>query len=163
MLLTQRLVYPETKVDAVFAMLADPAYRQAVADYQHVDDFSCSIEPAGDGMRVRLEQAHGTDRIPGFARRLVGEEIRFVQDETWASPSSAVYGVTIPGKPGEVKGTARLEQNGADVVETLDLAVTAKIPLVGGKVEDLIGGFLGKAFVAENKVGVKWLAGEWRT
>jgi len=36
------------------------------------------------------------------------------------------------------------------------------IPLVGGKVEDLIAGFVLKAFDAENKVGVKWLRGEWR-
>jgi hypothetical protein len=40
--------------------------------------------------------------------------------------------------------------------------VKVSIPLVGGKVEDLIAGFIGKAFDAEGKVGVKWLAGEWR-
>ena len=67
----------------VFAMLADPAYRQAVADYQHVVDFDCQISMNGEGMDVRLEQAHGTDRIPGFAQKLVGPEIRFVQQETW--------------------------------------------------------------------------------
>jgi len=29
-------------------------------------------------------------------------------------------------------------------------------------VEDLVAGFVGRVFEAENKVGVKWLAGEWR-
>jgi hypothetical protein len=55
-----------------------------------------------------------------------------------------------------------MTQSGNDVVQQIDLAVKVSIPLVGGKVEDLVAGFLGKAFEAENKVGVKWLRGEWR-
>jgi hypothetical protein len=143
-------------------MYGDPAYRKAVSEYQHVVDFDCQISMTGDGMEVQLEQAHGTDRIPSFAQRLVGNEIRFVQHETWASPSRADIHVTIPGKPGEMTGTETLTQSGDDVVQQVDLAVKVSIPLVGGKVEDLIAGFLGKAFDAENKVGVKWLKGEWR-
>jgi len=156
------LTYPDTTVADVFAMLGDPTYRQAVGEYQHVQDFACDITPAGDGMEVRLEQAHGTSRIPSFAQRLVGHEIRFVQKESWRSPSSAEIHVTIPGKPGEMTGTETLTQSGDDVVQQVDLAVKVSIPLVGGKVEDLVASFLGKAFEAENKVGIKWLRGEWR-
>jgi hypothetical protein len=156
------LTYPGTTIDDVYAMLGDPAYRKAVGEYQHVQDFACDITPSGDGMDVRLEQAHGTDGIPSFAKRLVGNEIRFVQHESWGSPSSADIHVTIPGKPGEMTGTTALTQSGDAVVQQVDLSVKVSIPLVGGKVEDLIAGFLGKAFDAENKVGAKWLAGEWR-
>ena len=157
------VTYPGTTVGDVYAMLADPAYRKAVADYQKVTDFSCDITPSGSGMRVRLEEAHPTDRIPSFAQRLVGHEIRFVQEETWASSSAADIHVTIPGKPGEMTGTTSLTRSGNDVVQQVDLAVKVSIPLVGGKVEELIAGFIGKAFDAEHKVGVKWLRGEWRT
>lgn len=156
------LTYLATTVDDVYAMLADPAYRKAVGDYQEVTDFSCDITPSGRGMRVRLEQAHGTDRIPSFAQRLVGHEIRFVQEESWSSPSAADLHVTIPGKPGDMTGTTSLTQSGGDVVQRVDLAVKVSIPLVGGKVEDLVAGFVVKAYDAENTVGVKWLRGEWR-
>jgi hypothetical protein len=156
------LTYPGTTVDAVFAMFGDPAYRKAVGNYQHVQDFACDITPAGAGMKVRLEVAHGTDRIPSFAQRLVGQEIRLVQEESWGSPSSADIHVTIPGKPGEMNGTETLTQSGDDVVQQVDLSIKVSIPLVGGKVEDLIAGFIGKAFDAENKVGKKWLKDEWR-
>lgn len=157
------LTYPGSMVDDVYAMLADPAFRKAVGDYQQVVDFSCDITTSDGGMTVRLEQAHGTDRIPSFAQRLVGHEIRFVQDETWSSPSGADVHVTIPGKPGDMNGSTSLTQSGDDVVQEIDLAVKVSIPLVGGKVEDLIAGFVTKAFDAEHKVGVKWLRGEWRT
>jgi len=156
------LTYPDTSVAEVYAMLTDPAYRVAVSEFQHVADFSCTITPQGNSALVEIEQAHGTDRIPSFAQRLVGHEIRFVQQESWASPSSAEIHVSIPGKPGDMAGTMTLRQSGDDVVQQVDLTVKVSIPLVGGKVEDLVAGFLGRAFEAENKVGVKWLRGEWR-
>jgi hypothetical protein len=152
------LTYPGATVHDVFAMLADPAYRTAVSDHQRVVDFDCRISRNGDGMDVRLEQAHRTDRIPGFAQKLVGQEIRFVQQETWASPSSADIHLTIPGGPGDVTGTETLTRSGEDVVQRIDLAVRFPMPIVGGKVEDLIAGFIGKAFEAGNVVGVRWLA-----
>jgi hypothetical protein len=156
------LTYPGTTVDEVFAMLADPAYRKAVGDHQRVIAFSCEITPRDGGMEVRLEQAHGTDRIPSFAQRLVGDEIRFRQEESWSSPSYADLHVTIPGKPGEMTGSTSLAQTGGDVVQQVDLAVKVSIPLVGGKVEGLVADFVTKAYAAENEVGVKWLEGEWR-
>jgi hypothetical protein len=156
------LDYPDATVHDVFAMFGDPAYRKAVADYQRVVDFDCRISRDGEGMDVRLEQAHSTDRIPGFAQKLVGHEIRFVQQEIWASPWSSDIHVTIPGRPGDMTGTETLTQSGDDVVQRIDLAVKVSMPIVGGKVEDLIAGFIGKAFGAENEVGVKWLAGQWR-
>jgi hypothetical protein len=156
------LDYPDATVHDVFAMFGDPAYRKAVADYQRVVDFDCRISRDGEGMDVRLEQAHSTDRIPGFAQKLVGHEIRFVQQEIWASPWSSDIHVTIPGRPGDMTGTETLTQSGDDVVQRIDLAVKVSMPIVGGKVEDLIAGFIDKAFGAENEVGVKWLAGQWR-
>jgi hypothetical protein len=160
---SQTLTYPGTTVEDVFAMFGDPAYRKAVADYQRVQDFACDITPNGSGMQVRLEQAHGTDRIPSFAQKMVGDEIRLVQLETWSSPSAADIHVTIPGKPGEMEGGATLSQQGDDVVEQVELSVKVSIPLIGGKLEGLVADFVGKAYAAENKVGVKWLRGEWRS
>jgi hypothetical protein len=156
------MTYPGATVRDVFAMFGDPAYRKAVSEYQRVVDFDCRISMNGEGMDVQLEQAHSTDRIPGFAQKLVGHEIRFLQQETWSSPESAAIEVTIPGKPGEMTGTETLTQSGDDVVQRIDLDISVSMPFVGGKVEDLIAGFIVKAFDAENKVGAKWLAGEWR-
>lgn len=156
------LVYPGATVADVVAMLADPAFREAVIDSQGALDGKATVEGGPPSRRVVLEYAHGTERVPGFARKFVGDRIPIVQEETWTSETEADVLVTIPDKPGEMRGTAVIAQAGDDVVETVDLAVQVKIPLVGGKIEDLIAGLLVKAFKAENKVGVKWLAGEWR-
>lgn len=155
------LTYPGTTIDQVVAMIRDPAFREAVADHQHVVDKSVSVS-GENPTTILVKIAHGTERVPSFAKKFVGDEIPIHQTETWTSDTAADVLVTIPGKPGDMKGTARIEQRGDDVVETYDLEVQVKIPLVGGKIEGLIADLLVKAFSAENKVGVKWLAGEWR-
>ncbi len=157
------LRYPRRTVEEVRAMLADPVFRDAVCRYQGVEDSSVSIEEYDDGsMTVDLQRTYGTTLVPSFARKFVGATIDLVQREEWTTPTEARFDVSIPGKPGEMTGSAHLVQSGADSVETVAMDVKVSIPLVGGKLEDMIAGLLKDAFRAENKVGVKWLAGEWR-
>jgi uncharacterized protein DUF2505 len=160
---TIELRYPDRTVEEVRAMLADPEFRQAVCAFQQVEDSGVTIEEYDDGsMTVDLDRTYGADLVPSFARKFVGATIDLVQREEWTSPTQATFEVTIPGKPGEMTGTARLVQAGADAVETVNMDVRVGIPLVGGKLEDLVAGLIKDAFRAENKVGVKWLAGQWR-
>ncbi|MDN5892762.1 MAG: DUF2505 domain-containing protein [Nocardioides sp.] len=157
----QEIVYPGASVDQVVEMVRNPGFREAVADHQHVVDKQVSVSGESP-TTVLVELAHGTERVPSFARKFVGDEIAIRQVETWSSDTSADVLVTIPGKPGEMSGTATIEQRGDAVVETFTIEVQVKIPLVGGKVEGLIADLMVKAYKAENKVGVKWLAGQWR-
>jgi hypothetical protein len=160
---TMELRYPGRTLEEVRAMLADPDFRQAVCAYQGVEDSGVTIEEYDDGsMTVDLERTYGTALVPSFARKFVGSTIDLVQREEWTSPTDARFEVTIPGKPGEMTGTATLVKSGSDTVETVKMDIRVSIPLVGGKLEDMIGGLIKDAFRAENKVGVKWLAGEWR-
>jgi hypothetical protein len=66
--------------------------------------------------------------------------------------------VTIPGKPGEMAGTATLVESGGRTTERVDLEVTVRLPLVGGKLEGLVADMLGKALDTEHRTGVEWLA-----
>ncbi len=160
---TVTLQYPGRTVEEVRAMLGDPEFRQAVCTYQQVEDSGVTIEEYDDGsMTVDLERTYGTTLVPSFARKFVGATIDLVQREEWSTPTEATFDVSISGKPGEMHGTAKLVQNGPDTVEDIAMDVRVSIPLVGGKLEDLIAGLLKDAFRAENKVGLKWLAGEWR-
>jgi len=159
---TVELRYPDRTVEEVRAILADPDFRQAVCTFQQVEDSSVTIEEYDDGsMTVDLDRTYGTNQVPQFARRFVGSTIDLVQREEWVSATRATYDVTIPGKPGHMTGTATLEQDGPDAVETVSMDVQVSVPLVGGRLEELVAGLLEAAFRAENKVGIKWLADEW--
>lgn len=142
----------------VRAMLSDAAFREEVCVFQRVLRHEVTIEQAGTGMRVRIDQIQAAAGIPSFAKRLVGEEINIIQSESWAGHADGDIHVTIPGKPGDISGTARLAESGGATIETVDLTIKVGIPLVGGKVEGLIHDLLLKALRAENKVGRDYLS-----
>jgi len=149
----------DAPVEQVAAMLADPAFREEVCVNQRATSHRVEITgAAGDPMQVRIEMSQPTDQVPAFARKIVGASTTIVQEESWTSPTHAEVTVTIPGKPGEMVGTAVLRPSGAGTVETVTLDITVRIPLVAGKVEELIAKLLGSALRAEERTAKAYLA-----
>ena len=144
----------DAPADAVAAMLDDVAFREEVLARQKVLRGSASV----DGDLVTIEQVRSGDDLPSFARKFVGDEITIVQRETWTSPTSCDVELAIPGKPGEAVGTMRLVESGGTTTEVVDLDLTVRIPLVGGKIEGLIAGLFSEALDIEHRVGVEWLS-----
>ncbi len=152
--LSKELPY-DASVDVVSAMLADPAFREAVLEAQHVSRGTVSIA----GSQVRIEQVQAARGIPSFAMKLVGEEITIVQTETWTTSGSAEVDVAIPGKPVAISGTASVTPTASGgAVQTIDLSIKVSLPLVGGKLEKLFSHMLDKALEKEHETGIAWLA-----
>ena len=150
--------YPGATVEQVYAMLADPAFREQVCEYQGYPRRTVTITPAGDGMTVKVDQYRPATEVPSFARKLVGDEINILQEEEWTSQTDMKLLVSIPGKPGSMAGTVVLRGHDGGVTETVAVEVKVNIPLIGGKLEGFLGDTLLRALRAENKVGVRWLA-----
>ncbi len=151
----------DAPLDAVAAMLGDPAFREEVCRFQGVTKVDVSIEPQGtDGAAkdVRIDQWQPTAGVPSFAKKIVGDETNIVQEEHWSSATHGDITVTIPGKPGDMRGTAVLTETATGTLEVVELTVKVKIPVVGGKLEGLVGDLLLKALKAEYKVGRDYLA-----
>ena len=141
-------------------MLADPAFREKVCDYQGVLRRTVQAQQDGKGVTVTIDQVHAAQGMPGVVKKFVGEEINIVQTEDWTAPEKGNLHITIPGKPGEMAGTALLTEDPQGTTETVNLSVKVNLPLVGGTIEGLVADLLTKALRAEHKVGVKWLAGK---
>ncbi|NYE35281.1 hypothetical protein F4692_000385 [Nocardioides cavernae] len=151
--LTRKLTY-DASAEAVAAMLDDVAFREEVLARQKVTHGSASV----DGDLVTIEQVRPSHGLPGFAQKIVGDEIRIVQKETWTSPTSCDVEISIPGKPGEATGTIRLVESGGTTTEEVDLDLSVRVPLVGGKIEGLVAGLFSDALDIEQQVGREWLA-----
>jgi hypothetical protein len=155
--ITHELSYPGATVEQVTGMLMTPAFREAVCDAQKD---VLKREVGIDGTTVTIDQTQGADRIPGFAKKFVGSEIRILQEERWTSPTHGDVTVTIPGKPGQIAGTVDVTGAGEGVTETVVLEINVSIPFVGGKIESLIGDKLKSSLTTENRVGRTWLEGQ---
>lgn len=141
--------------DEVRAMLADPAFRKKVAAAQDARSADVSVE----GGTVVLDMVTPNSGIPGFARKFAGETTRSITTEVW-SGDEATFRVETPGKPTSISGTRRLVAQGDATLDVFDAEVTAKLPLIGGKIENLMAGQFKDGTAKEHAVGVAWLAGD---
>ena len=144
----------------VFAMLADPDFRQASAAAMGVISADVSITPKDAGISVRIDQVQPTEGVPGFAKKFAGETTRAVQTEQWDSPAGGSIAIETPGKPTSIKGTLALTESGGRTTETLDVEVKVKVPLIGGKLESLMADLVAAGMDKEQVAGEAWLRGE---
>ena len=142
----------------VSAMLDDPAYRDEVIRAQGATRGTFEIETDGDVTTAVVDLVQPATGLPSFATRFVGSEINIVQREEWSSAEYAALHVTIPGKPGQMIGSITLVEDGGSTTETVDVEISVSIPLVGGKIEKLIGNLLVKALRAEEQVARDYLS-----
>ena len=144
--------------EAVFAMLGEAVFREQVCEAQHTTEATAEVDGMDDTMTVTVDQRRPADGIPSFARKFVGDTIHIRQHEEWHSATDASLDVSVPGKPGHLKGTITLRPDGDGTVETVSGEIKVHVPLVGGKLEGLIAELLDHALRTEQRVGRIWLA-----
>lgn len=154
--MVHEMEYDATALE-VAAMLSDRAFREEVCLAQRATSHTVTLTGGVDAKDVTIEMVQPTDGVPAVAQKIVGDSTTIVQTEKWSSPTRGDIVVTIPGKPGEMRGTAVLVEKDGRTVETVDLEIKVKIPLVGGKIEDVLAKVLKSALRAEHRTGQAWL------
>ena len=144
----------------VFAMFSDPEWRKKVGNAQGVVSSDITSRPKGEGCRVVIDQVQNTAGLPSIAKKIAGETTRAVVTEVWASPTAGTIEILAPGKPTKAVGTVTLQSDGAETKHVTDLEVTVKVPLLGGKLEQVMADNIGKGLEIEQAVGVAWLEGD---
>ena len=102
------------------------------------------------------------DGIPKAIAKFFPRSWQVVQDETWSPADAGVVrgevGIAARGAPGSGRGTALLapSENGSCLKCTA--TVEFKVPLVGGKVEGLMGRLMVPQFSVIQRFTAKWIA-----
>ena len=140
----------------VYAMLTDPAFRAHAMSAQQAR--SCDVTV--NGTTIAIDAVTPNSDIPGFARAFAGETTRSITTEHWREGTFADFTVETPGKPSTISGIRRLVPDGDGTLDTFEAEAKAKIPLIGGKIENLIAGQFQNGTAKEQAVGATWLAGD---
>ncbi len=156
-----RLTYAASP-DEVYEMRADPAFRAQVCEAMDALSHDVTVEETDGELVVAIDMVQQTQGLPGFAKRVVGDETRVLQTERWATVDEGRIDVDMPGKPGHVRGTLSLTEGGDGSLYTFDGEATFSIPLVGGKLEGLLGKRFVEGMDTEQRVGAAWLEGNRR-
>ncbi|MET0702089.1 MAG: DUF2505 domain-containing protein [Mycobacterium sp.] len=156
----------EASVEQVLGAFADRQYWLARLADSGVDDATLDSLQANDdgGVAVATTQVLRSDRLPGVVAQFHRGDLSIERRETWTpvtdGQATATVDGAITGAPVSLTGAATLTEKGPGGGARLDfhVSVDVRIPLVGGKIERLIGGQLVDLVIAEQRFTTTWLA-----
>jgi len=154
-------------VEAVLRAFSDEQYWLARLADSGVDDATLDSIEVGDGViDVVTTQVLRADRLPALVTQFHRGDLRVRREERWEPIVDGSATATITGSildsPASLTGTAVLEpldDGGARL--KFRAVVEVKIPLVGGKLENFIGGQLVELLIREQQFTTTWI-GETR-
>lgn len=113
------------------------------------------------GIDVVTTQTLRADRLPGVVTQFHRGDLSFVREETWTpvldGKATATVKGSIPGAPAHLTGTAVLSPAGSGSRLEFTVEVEVRVPLVGGKIENFIGGQLVDLLIAEQRFTTLWI------
>lgn len=141
----------DRSVDEVIAAVTDFAVVKAKYEaLGHRDVELLSREEGADGsITVSTKRVIPLD-VPGFAKKVLKPSNTSIQVDRWSAPDatggrSGTFSVDAKGVPVDVAGTMRLEPTADGCDYRIEVEVTCKVPLIGGKIADFVGGDARKA------------------
>lgn len=138
-------------------MLLDADFREEVARRAGAVEVEVTVDRDGERTVARIETRQPTTGMPAIATKFLGDQLAVRQEERWHSPDGGDLEITIPGQPGRVDGTVRLAERAGVTVQTVEADIAVRIPLIGGKVEKLIGSVVGQVLQLQAQVGAERL------
>ncbi len=141
----------------VAAMMMDPAWLEEVARRSGATAYSASVDGTVTTMNLELP-------APSLAQKFVGSSLSITQVISWSDAAedgsrSGTLSVDVHGLPADINGTATRAGAG-DGTTTVSYRGTlkVKIPLVGGKLEQMASPFITDAIDEQQIVGNEYLA-----
>jgi len=127
----------------VLKMFSDRAYFER--KYQELGYRDIEVlEHAADAKRFRIKVRYAAPNsapVPDFAKKFLGENNVVTQSDTWdLEKRTGRLEAEIRGVPVKVSADMRLADEGAGSSNTLKWNLSCGIPLLGGKLEQIVGG-----------------------
>lgn len=131
--------------DEVFAALTD--FEAVKSKYEAIgqSDVQLVRRDEGDDGSITLVTTRVVPlELPGFAKKVLSPKQHVTQTDAWSAPDGSgertgTFAVEAKGTPVQVRGTLHLAPRGSDgCTNTTDVTVECKVPLIGGKITDLV-------------------------
>ncbi|HXA89809.1 MAG TPA: DUF2505 domain-containing protein [Mycobacterium sp.] len=141
--------------DYWLARLAESGVDESELESMRVSDGTIDV------VTVQVVRSHN---LPGLVTQLHRGDLRFRREENWGPITGGTATASIAGSivdaPVNLSGTAVLSPIAGSGGARLEFRVTVqvRIPIVGGKVEKLLGGVLSALVTGEQRFTTTWIA-----
>ena len=142
-------------VETAFAALTGEQWPPALAARLRDGSTLVRREPTPDGGVVLVTSRQLPEGTPSALLK-AARDGRVTQTDTWGPAVDGVragtWTVEVPGAPGTIGGTSRVEPAGAGSRWSVEGAVEIRLPLVGGKVERYVAPLVERLVVTQAEV-----------
>jgi len=154
------LAFPAEKV---FATMTDEEYLRArLRELGGPGSELLEHEATPESARYRLKQGLSEKDLPPIVGKVMQGDLAIQRTETLRKTGDDAYGgdvdVAISGVPASASGTMRLAGNGSGSEFEVRADVEVKVPLFGGKIEEIVAGQVRRLLEAETAFTARWLA-----
>lgn len=119
-------------------------------------------EDAAGHVAVATTQGLHADRLPALVAQFHRGDLEVVRNEDWAPVGDGQACASVSGKvlaaPVSLSGDAELTPSETGCRLTVTTAVHVDVPLVGGKIENIIGTKLAELMAHEQQFTSRWIA-----
>lgn len=131
--------------DEVFAALTD--FEAVTSKYEAIGQSEVRLvrrDQDDDGSVTLITTRVVPLELPGFAKKVLSPKQHVTQTDVWSAPDSSgrrtgTFVVEAKGTPVRVQGTLQLAPSGSGgCTNTTEVTVECKVPLIGGKITDLV-------------------------
>ncbi|MGH3471966.1 MAG: DUF2505 domain-containing protein [Nocardioidaceae bacterium] len=159
---TGEINYPSARIERVYGLLMDEAFRSHVCEATHALQHAVSVDCQADDTATVVVRRVMPAEVPDFIKKFVGDNITIVQTETWGRADSDGQRVAdllleVDGQPVRMAGTIRLERAGPGAREVIRGDLRVSLPLIGRRIEPEIAKVVYAAIDAEQSIGLEWL------
>ena len=153
-------------VDEVHRAFTDADYWRARLAGSGVDVATLESMRVGDEDTVEVVtlQVIRSDKLPGMVTQLHSGDLRIRREEAWGPITGGAATGSVAGSivdaPVNLAGTAVLEavdEAGGSRL-TFRATVQVRVPIIGGKLENIIGTRLAELVAAEQRFTTEWIA-----
>jgi hypothetical protein len=133
--------------DEVFAALTD--FEAVKSKYEAIGQSEVQLvrrDEGEDGSVTLVTTRVVPLELPGFAKKVLSPKQHVTQTDVWSGADgkglrTGTFTVEAKGTPVRLQGTLQLVPRGAKgCTNTTDVTVECKVPLIGGKIADLVAG-----------------------
>jgi uncharacterized protein DUF2505 len=153
------LAYP---AERVFAAITDEEYLQArLREIGGPGSALLDHEATPEAARYELRQGLSEKDLPPIVGKVMNGDLAIVRTETLNRIQPGRYSgdvdVAIPGAPASASGTMALADDGDGSLFEVHADVTVRVPLIGGKIEEIVADQVRRLLEAETEFTVRWL------
>ena len=153
------LAYPAEKV---FAAMTNKEYLEArLREIGGPGSALLDHEATPESARYELKQGLAEQDLPPIVGKVMNGDLAIIRTETLNRTQPGRYSgdvdVAIPGAPASASGSMALADEGSGSLFEVHADVTVKVPLIGGKIEEIVADQVRRLLEAETEFTVRWL------